>query len=106
MKKIFLIITLILLTKNTYGQTILKVGDKAPKINLTDIILNAPKDKNIQNKFIVLEFWATWCAPCLSAVPHLNKLQDKYKSKKNLLFISLTDEKPEKIKRTLQRIEF
>jgi uncharacterized protein (TIGR03435 family) len=106
MKKINVLILLIFLAGNMYSQDTLKVGDKAPKINITDYILNIPKDKNIGGKFIVLEFWATWCAPCLSAVPHLNELHDNFKNRKDLLFLSMTYEKPEKTKRTLEKIPF
>lgn len=100
------LIIFIFIAGNTYSQDILKVGDKAPNINITDYILNAPKDKKIENKFIILEFWATWCAPCLSEVPHLNELQNKFKNRKDLIFLSLTYEKPEKTKRTLEKIKF
>lgn len=106
MKKINVLFLLIFLFGNVYSQDTLKVGDKAPKINITDYILNIPKDKNIGGKFIVLEFWATWCAPCLSAVPHLNELHDNFKNRKDLLFLSMTYEKPEKTKRTLEKIPF
>jgi uncharacterized protein (TIGR03435 family) len=106
MKKINVLILLIFLAGNMYSQDTLKVGDKAPKVNITDYILNTPKDKNIEGKFIVLEFWATWCAPCLSAVPHLNELHDNFKNRKNLLFLSMTYEKTEKTKRTLEKIPF
>jgi uncharacterized protein (TIGR03435 family) len=106
MKKINVLILLIFLAGNMYSQDTLKVGDKAPKINITDYILNTPKDKNIGGKFIVLEFWATWCAPCLSAVPHLNELHDNFKNRKDLLFLSMTYEKPEKTKRTLEKVPF
>ena len=93
-------------TSNVFSQTSLKAGDKAPIINITDYISNIPKDKTLKNKYILLEFWATWCAPCLGAVPHLNELQNKYKNRKDLLFISMTYESPEKVLKTLQRIEF
>ena len=106
MKKIIFLILVILLTGNLYSQDTLRIGDKAPKINITDYILNTPKDKKIENKFIILEFWATWCAPCLGSVPHLNDLQNKFKNRKDLLFLSLTYEKPEKTKRTLEKVEF
>ena len=76
------------------------------EINVTDYISNIPIDKSFKNKFIVLEFWATWCAPCISAVPHINELQNKFKSNNDLIFISITDEKAEKIKNTLKHIEF
>lgn len=106
MKNIYYILLLIFLTGNCLAQNSLKVGDKAPKINITDYLLNTPKDKNLESKFIVLEFWATWCAPCLSAVPHLNDLQNKYKDRDDLVFLSLTYEKPEKTKRTLEKVKF
>jgi len=106
MKKGNFLILFFFLTGTIYSQDILKVSDKAPKINITDYILNKPEDSKIDNKFIILEFWATWCAPCLGSVPHLNDLQSKFKNRKDLLFISLTYEKPEKTKRTLEKVEF
>jgi thiol-disulfide isomerase/thioredoxin len=106
MKSFFSILLLIFLIPYSYAQNSIKVGDKAPKINVTDYLLNSPKDKNFENKFIVLEFWATWCAPCLSAVPHLNDLQSKYNDRDDLVFLSLTYEKPEKVKRTLEKVKF
>lgn len=93
-------------TTNLLSQNIVKVGDQAPEIVITNYILDSPKNKNLENKFIVLEFWATWCAPCLGAVPHLNELKNKYKERDDLLFISLTYEKPEKVKKTLEKIKF
>jgi thiol-disulfide isomerase/thioredoxin len=106
MKNLYYILLLIFLTGNSLAQNSIKVGDKAPKINITDYLHNTPKDKKLENKFIVLEFWATWCAPCLSAVPHLNDLQDKFKDRDELMFLSLTYEKPEKTKRTLEKVKF
>jgi uncharacterized protein (TIGR03435 family) len=76
------------------------------EINTTDYIANIPTDKSFKNKFIVLEFWATWCAPCIDAVPHINDLQEKFKSNNDLIFISITDEKPEKVMATLKHIDF
>jgi thiol-disulfide isomerase/thioredoxin len=105
MKKLPLLI-LIILSNNLFAQEKLTIGEKAPKINITDYVLNVPKDRNLNNKFIVLEFWATWCAPCLKAVPHLNELQNKYKKRKDLMFLSITNEKPEKIKRTIDKVKF
>jgi uncharacterized protein (TIGR03435 family) len=81
-------------------------NEKKHLINITDFIHNTPNNKSFENKFIVIEFWATWCGPCLDAVPHLNELQEKFKSNNDLVFISMTDEKPEKIQATLDRIDF
>ncbi len=98
--KISLIIILICLLYSCQNN------EKKNLINITDFIHNTPNNKSFENKFIVIEFWATWCGPCLDAVPHLNKLQEKFKSNNDLVFISMTDEKPEKIQATLDRIDF
>lgn len=37
------------------------------------------KIKDLKGKVIVLDFWATYCPPCLQEIPHLNDLQAKYK---------------------------
>lgn len=106
MQNINFIILLFFVFGDLFAQNNIKVGDKSPKINISEYILNAPKDISIENKFIILEFWATWCAPCLSSVTHLNDLRDEFKNRKDLIFLSLTYEKPEKIKRTLEKIKF
>ena len=100
-------VLLILFSLFLFGQySNIKVGEKSPGIHVTDYILNAPKDKNFSNKYKVVEFWATWCGPCLAAVPHLNELQSKYKNNPKLVFLSITDESPEKVKKTLSKIKF
>lgn len=52
------------------------------------------------DKLMVVEFWATWCTPCLANLKHLNQLADSLREE-NVVFVSLTDESPEKIKRFL-----
>lgn len=42
-------------------------------------------------KIYVLDFWATWCQPCVISIPHLQKLQEKYRDK-GIVFIGITDE--------------
>ncbi len=35
---------------------------------------------DLKGKAVILDFWATYCPPCLEAIPHLNDLQAKYKA--------------------------
>ncbi len=100
------IIALVLtLSLQTYAQSDFEIGKPAPEIHVTDWIENVPADKDLSDKYIVLEFWTTWCGPCLRAVPHLNALQEKF-SREDLYFISMTDESRAKVDRTLKRVDF
>ena len=81
-------------------------GHPAPPLNL-EKLLQAPADAvaswdALKGKVVVLEFWATWCGPCIEAVPHLNELADEFKEK-GLQFIAITDEKESVVQPFLKR---
>jgi thiol-disulfide isomerase/thioredoxin len=59
-----------------------KLGLK-PMINLKLQDLNGkPFDADkLKGKILVVDFWATWCGPCVAEIPALNDLQKKYASK-------------------------
>jgi thiol-disulfide isomerase/thioredoxin len=49
-----------------------------PPINLQDFEGKPVQSDRFKGKILVLDFWATWCVPCVAEVPTLNKLQEKY----------------------------
>lgn len=100
MKKMILFVLLIS-TYTSYSQT-LKVGDKAPKLFINKWI-KPDNPKNLQNKPLLIDFWGTWCAPCIASFPHINQLSETYKNKINFLSITTDDEKI--LSKFLSRIE-
>jgi peroxiredoxin len=94
-KKVFVLLILCLAlfscqSKGPVGTA--DIGQKAPDFTLED--LNGTKTglKDVTNKVVVLEFWATWCPPCKTSVPELNKLNSTFIDKDFALLAISVDE--------------
>jgi thiol-disulfide isomerase/thioredoxin len=86
------------LIENNYYQK----GKKAPDFTLTDIDGNRVSLLKFRGKYVYIDFWATWCHPCMKELPHLIKLESDY-TNKNVVFISIAlDEDIVKIKTVLR----
>jgi thiol-disulfide isomerase/thioredoxin len=48
------------------------------KMSWTGFEGNVQKVKDLQGKVVILDFWATYCPPCIEEIPHLMELQAKY----------------------------
>jgi peroxiredoxin len=51
---------------------------------------------HIGKEVILIDFWATWCAPCLAEMPHLEAMYDKYKSR-GFLVVAVSMDGPESL---------
>jgi thiol-disulfide isomerase/thioredoxin len=104
-KLLFVILVLLYSCTLLFAQAELKVGDKA---NLKlDMLLQASLEKinsveELKGKVIMLEFWATWCVPCIKAFPHLNELKSKFKGS-NFEIIAITYETEEVVQKLLKK---
>jgi thiol-disulfide isomerase/thioredoxin len=83
------------------------LGKPAPDFKLDlleggEFELAAFKDK----KIVILDFWATWCGPCRSALPILAQVAEQYKSKDVILRAVDLREQPEKIRTYLKTTDF
>ncbi|HNW43158.1 MAG TPA: TIGR03435 family protein [Elusimicrobiales bacterium] len=75
-------------------------AEPAPDFKIAKV-LNAPVKKigglkDLKGKVVFLDFWATWCAPCVASLPHMNKLNEALKGEP-VVFIAITDESEEKL---------
>lgn len=59
----------------------LTVGDDAPRLAQGKYVQGEAVTEFEKGKVYVVEMWATWCGPCIAAIPHINELQNKYKDK-------------------------
>src|SRR5688500_5184638 len=55
--------------------------DCLPDVSYIDTDGVAYTSKSLAGKVIVVNFWATWCKPCLKEIPDLSKIYERYKSK-------------------------
>ncbi|UII80285.1 redoxin family protein [Flagellimonas sp. CMM7] len=79
MRRIYLLAVVLLKITLLQAQTEpLKVGDPAPKVKVFKWLKGEPVTNLERGRVHVVEFGATWCAPCTAAIPHLSSLSDKY----------------------------
>jgi thiol-disulfide isomerase/thioredoxin len=71
----------------------LKVGDPAPKLKATKWLQGAEVTEFAPGKTYVVEFWATWCGPCIVMMPHMAEMQREYKDK-GVTFIGYSKKDP------------
>jgi thiol-disulfide isomerase/thioredoxin/Tfp pilus assembly protein PilF len=68
------------------------IGEQAAPITITDWVKGKPMDvlKDGKGKVIIVEFWATWCPPCIELIPETTEFYQKHKGK-DLVVVGLTD---------------
>jgi len=93
MKKISLLLLVLLTVNSANAQNYksLNIGQVAPQVKFNKVLDQKLAANFYENKFLVLDFWATWCAPCIASFPHFNSLSNQFKSEK-VIFATITDE--------------
>ncbi|RUP47169.1 hypothetical protein BC936DRAFT_146061 [Jimgerdemannia flammicorona] len=58
-----------------------------------EFVIGGPIEEG-KNKVLVVEFWATWCPPCRTSIPHITEVAHKYKTK-DVTIVGVTNEQDE-----------
>jgi thiol-disulfide isomerase/thioredoxin len=102
MKKLLIfLLGLLLSTPASRAQALL--GQPAPNIHF-GTVLNGPQPSltlaQLRGKVVLLDFWATYCGPCLTAMPHLQALQQQFGER--LQVVAVSPDSPARLGRFLQ----
>ena len=96
--------TLTVLTVGAAAAQPLAVGDPAPPLGIEEYVRPADgPGGEPAGPPLLIEFWATWCAPCVKQLPHLNALADEFAGR--VQFVAVTDEGRDDVERFLAERE-
>lgn len=104
MKKL-LLVAFVILTNSVFAQTFLAqtdppmLGKVCPEFSMSVIMPNRTEKKlalsELRGKVVVIEFWATYCGPCIPSLKHFDKLKAQFGDA--VKFIAISEESREKI---------
>ena len=65
-------------------------GMPAPDFEMIDTEDNKVKLSDLRGKLLYIDIWGTWCIPCIEEMPHLTKLQERFKDDPRILIMSIS----------------
>lgn len=103
-------------------RVVLATGFMQPNLKKADLTENAPLAEDLQlvsldgkkvklsdyrGKVVFMNFWATWCGPCIAEMPNINSLYKKLEKEEGIAFLMVSfDENPEKAKKYVNKKSF
>jgi thiol-disulfide isomerase/thioredoxin len=88
--------------KRVDGFTLTAAGKTVPDINSMNTYTGKKFDlSSLRGKYVVLDFWGTWCGPCISGMPKMKEYLDKYQAKLEIVGVASESDKGERWKKFL-----
>jgi peroxiredoxin len=85
-------------------DTSAKEGGKAPAFSITTDTGRRVTANSFGGKVLVLNFWATWCAPCIQEIPSLNEFQKEFAKDGVVVLAVSVDKNPQKYRSFLDHV--
>lgn len=84
----------------------IRLHDSAPQFTILDIHGESLTLDSLQGRYVLLDFWATWCGPCMHQMPEIKKLRDTF-SNEQLLILGVSSDRDSTIfAETIQDLKF
>jgi len=83
---------------DSFHERLVEVGDSAPDFSITTDNGRAITAASFGGKLLVLNFWATWCPPCVEELPSLNEFANRF-AKAGVVVLGISVDSDEKIYR-------
>lgn len=102
--KKFIVIYTILIASNSYSNEAVIKNNKVKKVDISKLNFKTFNNKkiNLSAPIVIINFWATWCRPCLEELPSLVALRKKFSEEK--LSIIAINEDHEDITKNIKKI--
>jgi thiol-disulfide isomerase/thioredoxin len=95
--------TSFIFAETTESKSAIPLGQKGPPLGFRLLSGKEPPTwQNLEGKVVVLDFWATWCSPCVGAFPKMNQLHQEF-ADKSVSFFSVTYEPDAYVREFLQK---
>ena len=101
---ICLLLLLGLLCSSCFKREGLGPGENAPAFTLPDLSGKSVSLHDFEGKVVVLNFWASWCAPCITEMPALQSLYDRAEEKGIVVLAVAEDERAEEIEALVEKL--
>ena len=101
MKKLLPLLLIVIVTE---GAAQSRIGTKSPDLRFSRVLnfdAESATLSDFDSKVVILDFWATWCSPCIASFPHLEDLQNKFAD--DLQIITITSDPEERILKFLEK---
>lgn len=101
---VFLLAGLCWVVASNLHERIIETGDRAPNFKITTDAGKVVTRSEFGGKLLVLNFWATWCPPCVEEFPSLSAMAQEMKSKNVVVLGVSVDKSSEAYRRFLERM--